>query len=255
MLACLLLCTTALHAQEPYAVLSEDNTVLTFYYDTHKAERDGMSVGPFEYVDSPTSAPTTSWYGQRSTITTIVFDASFADCTSLTSTSYWFFYCTRLTTITGIENLKTDNVTDMSYMFYGCSGLTTVYAGDGWSTEKVTSGSGIFMFFNCRNLVGGEGTVYDPSHIDYTYARIDGGTDAPGYFTYKAPQPSLKGDVNGDQTVDVADIASVLSCMAGNGTLDKAVADVNGDGTVDVADIATIISEMAARARRLKIEN
>ena len=57
-----------------------------------------------------------------------------------------------------------------------------------------------------------------------------------------------KGDVNGDMTVDVADIASVIDVMAA-GT-NNASADVNGDGTVDVADIAAIIDEMAASARR-----
>ena len=31
--------------------------------------------------------------------------------------------------------------------------------------------------------------------------------------------------------------------------------DTNGDGTVDVADIATIISEMAARARLQDVED
>ena len=30
---------------------------------------------------------------------------------------------------------------------------------------------------------------------------------------------------------------------------------MNGDGTVDVADIATIIDKMAASARKLEIEN
>ena len=53
-------------------------------------------------------------------------------------------------------------------------------------------------------------------------------------------------DVNGDGTVDVADIATVISVMAGSAGDSPASADVNGDGTVDVADIATIISEMAA---------
>ena len=55
-----------------------------------------------------------------------------------------------------------------------------------------------------------------------------------------------KGDVNLDMTVDVADIAAIISIMAnsGNGSL-VAVADVNGDGAVDVADIATVISIMA----------
>ena len=34
--------------------------------------------------------------------------------------------------------------------------------------------------------VGGKETVYDANVVDKTYARIDGGTSNPGYFTYKA---------------------------------------------------------------------
>ena len=62
----------------------------------------------------------------------------------------------------------------------------------------------------------------------------------------------IQGDVNGDGTVDVADIATVISVMAGEGasaeggSASARAADVNGDGVVDVADIATIISIMAA---------
>ena len=56
---------------------------------------------------------------------------------------------------------------------------------------------------------------------------------------------AIKGDVNGDGTVDVADISSIISVMAG--TAQYAAADVNGDGTVDVADISTVISIMAAQ--------
>ncbi len=58
---------------------------------------------------------------------------------------------------------------------------------------------------------------------------------------------SVTGDANGDGTVDVADIATVISVMASDGTLGSVphYADVNGDGTVDVADIASIISIMA----------
>lgn len=59
-----------------------------------------------------------------------------------------------------------------------------------------------------------------------------------------------KGDVNGDLTIDVADIASVIDVMAGSAGISLALADVNGDGTVDVADIAAIIDQMAAQARR-----
>ena len=62
---------------------------------------------------------------------------------------------------------------------------------------------------------------------------------------------SLKGDVNADGKVDVADIASIISVMASTGIGASSQADVNGDGTVDVADISTVITIMAENSRRL----
>lgn len=59
----------------------------------------------------------------------------------------------------------------------------------------------------------------------------------------------LKGDVNEDGKVDVADIATVIDVMAGSAASYAENADVNADGRVDVADIATVINIMAASAR------
>jgi hypothetical protein len=59
---------------------------------------------------------------------------------------------------------------------------------------------------------------------------------------------TLKGDVNGDGTVDVADISSIISIMASATVPDASpsgAADVNGDGSVDVADISSVITIMA----------
>ena len=54
--------------------------------------------------------------------------------------------------------------------------------------------------------------------------------------------------MNGDNTVDVADIAAIISYMAGlYGSVEQQQADVNNDKKVDVADIATVISIMAGR--------
>lgn len=55
--------------------------------------------------------------------------------------------------------------------------------------------------------------------------------------------PGVKGDVNGDGAVNVADISAVIDVMAA-GSFDKA-SDVNGDGAVNVADISAIIDIMA----------
>ena len=58
----------------------------------------------------------------------------------------------------------------------------------------------------------------------------------------------VTGDVNGDGTVDVADISSIISVMAGGAEEPEFIrADVNGDGTVDVADISSVISIMAGQ--------
>ena len=64
-------------------------------------------------------------------------------------------------------------------------------------------------------------------------------------FTFKGVLTGSPSDVNGDGAVDVADISTVISAMAGSTDVSSANADVNGDGTVDVADISTIISAMA----------
>ena len=63
--------------------------------------------------------------------------------------------------------------------------------------------------------------------------------------------PSLPGDVNSDGIVNVADIASIISQMAGTADYGKP-ADVNGDGIVNVADIANVITIMAESARKAK---
>ena len=68
---------------EAYAVLSEGNTMLTFYYDANKSSHSGaMSVGPFY------SSSDQAWIDQNESITSVVFDDSFANCTTLTSTAF-----------------------------------------------------------------------------------------------------------------------------------------------------------------------
>ncbi len=86
-----------------------------------------------------------------------------------------------------------------------------------------------------RMAVAWQNTAYNqPPHIGYCLKDyIDGKLDI-----------GIEGDVNGDGTVDVADISAIISTMAG--TDSNYDADVNGDGTVDVADISMVISIMAS---------
>lgn len=56
--------------------------------------------------------------------------------------------------------------------------------------------------------------------------------------------PGLKGDVNGDNAVDVMDAVMIYDIMAGN-VASKPEADVNGDNAVDVMDVVAIYDIMA----------
>ena len=58
----------------------------------------------------------------------------------------------------------------------------------------------------------------------------------------------IKGDVNGDKVVDVADITAVISVIENPSHSNSINADVNGDGVVNVADIVAIINEIAVKA-------
>lgn len=77
-------------------------------------------------------------------------------------------------------------------------------------------------------------------------AHVSGSTKAQVYDIIVLngdSQSSIKGDVNGDGTVDVADISAIISTMAGIASYPSA--DVNGDGSIDVADISNVITIMA----------
>ena len=160
----------------PYAVLSDNNTVLTFYYDDQIDSRGGMSVEDL------------GWLQMSSAVTTVQFDSSFASYRP-TSTAYWFSGMSQLTTL-DLTNLTMTSVTNTDGMFQNCSRLTTIYVNNTWPvaesamTSDGSSGvSGTDMFSGCRSLVGGAGTLYDVQHVDYSYAHIDGGLNNPGYFT------------------------------------------------------------------------
>ena len=167
-------------------------------------------------------------------------DLSNFDTQNVTNMYSMFNYCSALPSL-DLSSFNTEKVTNMSYMFYGCTSLVNIFVTNKWSTAAVTSS--VRMFFNCTSLVGGQGTTYKYSHIDAAYAHIDGGENDPGYLsTYEI---ALRGDVNLDGIVDVADAVSVLNAMAGQEVSGEA--DVNGDGSIDIADLVTVLNIMAGQ--------
>ena len=106
-------------------------------------------------------------------------DVSHFDTSKVTNMSN-MFQGSQVTTL-DLSSFDTSNVTNIGYMFRSATNLKTIYVSNKFNTGNVTNSSG--MFTGSTNLVGGKGTKYNSSYVDKTYARIDGGTSNPGYFT------------------------------------------------------------------------
>lgn len=129
---------------EAYAAYTADNTTLTFYYDNLRNTR-----GTTYLLNTGSNQPGWRSDGTYSSVTNVVFDASFADARPST-TYYWFSNMENLTSITGMEYLNTSEVTNMRSMFNNCKSLTSLDLSN-FNTEKVTDMYG--MFYNCKKLM------------------------------------------------------------------------------------------------------
>jgi surface protein len=101
-----------------------------------------------------------------------------------------FAYCEGLTSL-DLSNFNTSKVAGTCYMFCGCKNLKKIYVRTNWDTSNVRDSEE--MFLDCPKLVGGKGTRtrndhdivdYDQELVNKTFAKIDGGKDNPGYFSY-----------------------------------------------------------------------
>ena len=118
----------------------------------------------------------------------------FADCNALDSVNLssfntsnvkdmegMFEFCSSLKSL-DLHAFNIAKLEDAQRMFAYCTSLETIYCNDDWSDNKALTYSSL-MFKGCEALEGGKGTKYDPSFDDQTYARPDGGTANPGFFT------------------------------------------------------------------------
>ena len=149
---------------EAYVHLSEDQTTLTFYYDSLRADCDGTTWG-IEEKKKNWNSSSPAWTGDGespdTTVLTAVFDASFRDFCP-TTTAEWFYCLNSLKSIEGFEHLNTSQVTAMEDMFYGCESLTTLDL-TRFDTSEVTDMRD--MFRRCSSLTALDLSSFDTSQV------------------------------------------------------------------------------------------
>ena len=123
----------------------------------------------------------------------------FMDCSSLTELDVsrfetrnvinmeaMFYGCRGLTAL-DLSNFDSYSLDDTSGMFYGCEKLAVIYSSGTFSINAFKDSSS--MFFDCKALEGGQGTVFKSDKTNGAYARIDNkDAEDPGYFTRKEPE-------------------------------------------------------------------
>ncbi len=219
------------------------NARLTTTYSWFYGMQNLQTIEGMEYLNTSEVTDIAYMFGWCTSLTSL--DLSHFNTSKVTNMGYMFYYCESLTSL-DLSSFITSMVTNTGFMFYGCSNLRTIYASEGWSTAAVTSSS--MMFYGCTSLVGGQGTTYDANHIDKTYAHIDGGASNPGYFTDK--NASLRGDVNGDGSVNIADVTDLIDYLLTSDAsgISLSGADTNQDGVININDVAALIDNLLTGA-------
>ena len=117
----------------------------------------------------------------------VSLDLSSFNTANVTTMRYMFRYCQSLVSI-DLSSFNTAKVTDMNQMFSmegWDSPLSVIYVGDGWSTASLTYPGSRSVFWYTFHLKGEQGTTYASNCSDASYARVDGGEEAPGYLSKK----------------------------------------------------------------------
>ncbi|MBO7441411.1 MAG: BspA family leucine-rich repeat surface protein [Bacteroidales bacterium] len=147
----------------PYAVYSEDGKTLYFYYAKESKKPENVMDFPAGKWDSP------AW-AINPDITTVVITESFENYYP-TSCYDWFNYLGNLTSIEGLEYLKTSEVTIMRSMFAGCSSLQSL------DLSKFEVGNveyADYMFAGCSSLRSLDLSKFDVSKVKYADYMFSG---------------------------------------------------------------------------------
>ena len=133
-------------------------------------DSNALYVGMFENVESLTSIDLSSFDTSKATN----MCSMFKEMKNIKVLDISSFDTSKVTQVTGS--------TGDSGIFNKMFNVETIYVGNKWDVSSINTNKNIFD--GNIKLVGGNGTQYDETHIDISYAHVDAPGD-PGYLTLK----------------------------------------------------------------------
>ena len=170
--------------------------------DTYNGQTVTAAWSDTEVTATGTTEP--GWTAYSENVENVVFDATFVRAHP-TSCAQWFTNMSHLTSITGLEYLKTSEVTTMNSMFGECRALTSLDVKT-FDTQNVTDMSRLFS--GCAAL----------ENLDVSSFNTGNVTDMSDMFRNCAALESL--DVKNFNTSNVTNTGSMFSGCAALKTLD-----------------------------------
>ena len=185
------------------ATLFVDGELKIGFAKADAAGREVLAAGKLCANAKYNAIQATPWasFGKSVKAVAIAADASRLANVNL---NYWFYGCNALASVSGMANLRgvarmdhTFNscsalaeldlrgmspaaLASMAYTFGACTSLAKILVDADWELPKGCTGSS--TFYNCKAIVGGNGTAYDSKQTTCAMCRIDREGQA-GYLT------------------------------------------------------------------------
>ena len=130
-------------------------------------------------------------------------------------------------------------MTDMVHWYIGIENVTLVAPTEEGGHIMINDGTGEIILFDKFNIMEG----VNINNVNYVEGFVSVYNDVLEFFPIRVKGGYLKGDVNGDGEVNIADVNCLIDVILGARSADdfEGRADVNEDTEVNIADVNAVI--------------
>ena len=128
---------------------------------------------------------------------------------------------------------------------YGVTGNSTgKITISGASTKLTANGTTQASYYNCKTTMNDGLAITSPSGAKFSSSGTV--VSSTGTVLYNVnvviSKPAVtRGDVNGDGSVNISDVTTLIDLLLGGSTISNPAADCNQDGSVNISDVTALI--------------